>query len=668
MKTFTSETKHFKCSCQENLIKVSEIRKHLNSKIVHNIKPFSTKQSIKLQEPDSLTTLKHSIKAQFPQTHNDIMSIASRLLKLLLNLETLDISPTSSSNSKTHFNPNPSSQNESSIKATTIKIQKDLNKFPIKEITFFKNLKQNFKTGFSIFMQKSGTSIDSIVLSDKFLITGGLDGVLRVWNPNDLQLVKNRFFHKGRILALDVDPSSKYLLSGGRDKMICLWDTNGFKLQKYFIGHEYRVTSLKFISGDKIFVSGSDDKTLRVWNSYKNELIRIFSFDKSVDCIIKLVPFNSVIAFCVENQILLFDFSWGKVVGKYEQKFDYIFVVFAEDNKIVAADEDGMIQVIDAKRLKILDTTKVIKGGISSIDYNSKSKIVAASLFDGYIKLFSFFNLNQSKILSFYSEVFTRIKFGFNRLYCCGFEGKIHFYYDENIKSHNRTELKSYNPNSICISTKLQLVCYGSRSIYLYCLINNEDIAIVHIFAIATCLSFVNSILLCGTNKGKLMFYNVPDLQILKVFDLSKSSIFFAMVSKDFNMLVFSDSYKSKLLSYESNSVILNISTMILSGRFNEKFNYFVFVDQNRSVFVSRNYYVVIKISRIYFSYQIFFSVSDEKLVFRDASGAFVLIDLNKKAVLKTMNKVRELDPDLMYPTKSILVSCLNFSNILNYW
>ena len=521
----TSEYKNFRCSCQGKLIRSSELSKHLKKQANHSITPILAAKNAAIEKPEkseSQINLNYSIKKQFTETYNDSMNIISNFIKTILNITNFikfldSLFPTENIDSykiKNTFELDHTNM-------TLEKIQKLLEKFPIKEITSFKDYKQKFKSGFSNFMKKSCTSIYSIVFTNKHLITGGAEGILRFWDLNDLKIVKILTFHHGNIWALDIDTSLKYLISAGTDKLISLWNLHSFKLEKYFFGHSDEITCLKFLYSNKIIVSGSCDKTIRVWNAHKNEMSRLISTGMTIKSIVKMGNFNSKVACFSGNKIFTICLNNVEVISSYFQRFQYSCAVFVDDeDKIATGDESGMILIINAKNLKIIDSVKASLNAIQSIDFNSKNKILAACCSNS-IKLWHISNLNQSKSLEYSIAGPSVIRFGFNRLYCCGFEGKL-FFYDENfLKIGNLSKSKSFYITSICVSSKLQLICYGYTSIYLYCLESESDIATASINSIASFLTFADSIVLCGTAHGILIFLNITSLEFINQLNLT---------------------------------------------------------------------------------------------------------------------------------------------------
>ena len=532
--------------------------------------------------------LDYSIRKLFTENHYQNMKFLSKLTKTLLYLQLL-LKFLDKLSYRIIFDTKSALNLSKQIKST-IKIEKLVGKFPLKEITFFKHFKQNFKFKFSNFLSKSTTSFTSFVFYDNYIITGGRDHVLKVWNKDNLRLVKHRFFHKGYIMALEIDSSSKYLLSGSKDHLICLWNINGLKLLKYFVGHFNTITSLKFLVTYKVFASGSADQTIRIWNSCTNKLIRLIFLYCEPIYIMKLGESGSKILICCNTLMLKSNLNENKVFFSASQLCYFDYAVYAkEEGKIVTGDEN-MIKIFDSKDFKLISNKKHEMGKILHLDYNSKNKIIAGCFESLVIGLWHIFNLNSSKVLCTYPTRAVLCRCEFNQLYCFGEQGRIFTYNEKFEKNFITTISKEYLIRCICISTKLQLICYSNCSIYLYSLKTESDIARANVDLLIGCLAFADSTILCGNFCGRIFFLNVPDLVFIKVFYFSAYHIIFANLSKINRILAFSDFNKLKLLNFKAKRIMFKYDKGVLTGTFNEKFNFFVFVDMDFSIYLLKEF------------------------------------------------------------------------------
>lgn len=71
--------------------------------------------------------------------------------------------------------------------------------------------------------------------------------------------------HSSGVLATAFSPDGKFLISGGYDRFIKLWEVASGKEIKTMKGHDGSVRALAFLNDGKGIVSASDDGTIRIW-------------------------------------------------------------------------------------------------------------------------------------------------------------------------------------------------------------------------------------------------------------------------------------------------------------------------------------------------------------------------------------------------------------------
>nr|CAD2124126.1 unnamed protein product [Meloidogyne enterolobii] len=91
-------------------------------------------------------------------------------------------------------------------------------------------------------------------------------------NKNNLKLkcshVANENLHRGRVLCCEISPNDQFLVTGGSDNLIKIWDFEKLVFIKDFDGHRGPVNSLRFRQKcDSIeLFSASTDRSIIVWN------------------------------------------------------------------------------------------------------------------------------------------------------------------------------------------------------------------------------------------------------------------------------------------------------------------------------------------------------------------------------------------------------------------
>lgn len=137
----------------------------------------------------------------------------------------------------------------------------------------------------SIQFSKLPTWVMKFSEDNRFLATGGKDGVLRIWEvfaPEDdidhLKLIKDEPFreytqHTKDIVDISWNTLNKNcVLTASHDKSVILWNIEDSKPIQIYT-HSDIVTSVSFKPGANIFATGSFDKNVRFWSIQHKRVI-----------------------------------------------------------------------------------------------------------------------------------------------------------------------------------------------------------------------------------------------------------------------------------------------------------------------------------------------------------------------------------------------------------
>lgn len=118
-----------------------------------------------------------------------------------------------------------------------------------------------------------------------FLISGGADKLLRVWDISNLGNSKRTGTlpvisaipaHEKDINAVCVAPNDQLVASGSQDRTIKVWKLPDLTPVHVFRGHKRGIWSVAFSPVDQALVSASGDKTVKLWNLKDGSCLRTF--------------------------------------------------------------------------------------------------------------------------------------------------------------------------------------------------------------------------------------------------------------------------------------------------------------------------------------------------------------------------------------------------------
>ncbi len=106
----------------------------------------------------------------------------------------------------------------------------------------------------------------------KYLISGGRDALLNVWDAENLDLLNSQAAHLFTINDIVFNPAGTLFATASRDRTIKIWDSTSFKLNKVLNTirdhcHVNSVNALLWSVHDNLLISASDDRSIMLWRS-----------------------------------------------------------------------------------------------------------------------------------------------------------------------------------------------------------------------------------------------------------------------------------------------------------------------------------------------------------------------------------------------------------------
>lgn len=99
-------------------------------------------------------------------------------------------------------------------------------------------------------------------LPARYILSGGLDASLKLWDTSSGVVVRNQWGHLEGIWSVECD--SLRMVTGANDSLVKTWDPRSGKCTGTFAGHTGPVTSVAV--SDALMASGSEDGEVRLYN------------------------------------------------------------------------------------------------------------------------------------------------------------------------------------------------------------------------------------------------------------------------------------------------------------------------------------------------------------------------------------------------------------------
>lgn len=105
---------------------------------------------------------------------------------------------------------------------------------------------------------------------------GASDNKAKILQTTSLEIDRQLSGHKNSVFVAKYHPSGKYLITGGRDAQLKVWDTSeGYILRESVAAHLYTINHLVFSHDGRYFVTCSMDKSIKLWSAYNFKLLKV---------------------------------------------------------------------------------------------------------------------------------------------------------------------------------------------------------------------------------------------------------------------------------------------------------------------------------------------------------------------------------------------------------
>jgi WD40 repeat protein len=158
----------------------------------------------------------------------------------------------------------------------------------------------------------------------KFLVTGGKDRTVRVWEVTSGKQVRSFQGHMKDVIAVAVRPDGRQIASASDDGAIRLWDLNPSdehraldpetgKLEATLTGHAAPVTSLAFFPDGNRLASAGGDRVVKVWDVAERKVVKELAGHESAILAVAVSPDGKLVASGAADRTVR---GWDPEAGK----------------------------------------------------------------------------------------------------------------------------------------------------------------------------------------------------------------------------------------------------------------------------------------------------------------------------------------------------------------
>jgi len=242
------------------------------------------------------------------------------------------------------------------------------------------------------------------------LIALPFESKIELWTIENPRLVSEfKEIHTNSIRAINFSNSGNFIVSGGKDSLLVVWNSKSGLPLFEAKPHSGIILSVKFSPNDKFIASAATDKNVVITDSKTGEIITVFKGHTDDVLDVEFIDDNLIATCSADGSIIIWELSLGKKINQWSAHKTWVRDISVSPNrtKILSCGDDGRIKRWDISNLaniQLLSEQKVATNWLTTIDCSDDNSFGFAG-HNKRVKIVTPFNIYTLRLKCYINKI-----------------------------------------------------------------------------------------------------------------------------------------------------------------------------------------------------------------------------------------------------------------------
>jgi DNA-binding beta-propeller fold protein YncE len=223
-----------------------------------------------------------------------------------------------------------------------------------------------------------------------YVLSGGEDGTLRLWETATGRDVRTFTGHKAGVTSVAFSPDGATAVSGSNDSTLRLWDVASGRELRATDGLGWKIAGVAFSADGKFVASAADDNQVKLWSMPKLELVRTFAGHGWRVTSVAFSPTgDSSLSGSEDDSLKLWDVSKGQETRTFRNGFAAVTcVAFSPDGQFgLSGGKDKVVRIWNLDSGREVEQLKGHTQTVRSVACTRDGRFAVSGSDDGTVKV-----------------------------------------------------------------------------------------------------------------------------------------------------------------------------------------------------------------------------------------------------------------------------------------